>query len=548
MKMYSSNLNKEEIFTFNSTEEEVGNFIDKVRSGELPRSLLIDFLSERHPVFVERPNYQMNRIRGYVMASFLKLGLPDSALTFVLDELQNGKHAYLVGAAAQGLRGYNQQRPQFVGFLLQALSNIRYHDDSINLDVFKPSWPLEHPTTAKREIFLTFQWLKGYAISAIPELRSFLNNPYDFDAETSQEIQKAIESIESDNRKLDLSCCELEYKEDLNFSWCKLKRRNIKSIGHLEVENQEGMVQPLKEFIGQKTTVIAFFYTRCMNPNKCTLTINKLGWLEKEIFKSKLQENVNLLAFTYDPNYDTAAIMLTFGENRGMNFGPNVHMLRTVTKEFSLLSDFFELGVNYVSSTINQHRLELFLVDARGNIKTTYTRLQWEVDMVQEDIMRLLKNSNRFDKLSRTLNSVHQVVFPLVLAFFPKCPVCWGVYLSAFGITSLKSIPYSPWLIPWIIIAILINLIILLGRAKARNGLIPFWISLVGAILLIIPGYVFSIKLYSTLGILLIICGALLNSLSFKNWLKLKNLTNGIFCLGKITFLKLKVVSSTNER
>ena len=182
---------KRNTLTSTSSEEEIGAFIDKIRLGESSKNVLVDLLSERHPIYVERPSYQTNRIRGYAMASFFSLGLTDAALPFVLDELQNGKHAYLVAAAAQSLRGTSKPGSQFVSFLFQALDNIRYHDDSMSLDVFKPSWPLEHPTTAKREIFLTFQWLKGYAKGAIPELKSFLSNSYDFDSDTKIEIQKA---------------------------------------------------------------------------------------------------------------------------------------------------------------------------------------------------------------------------------------------------------------------------------------------------------------------------------------------------------------------
>lgn len=524
----SLSLNKPSMLKSKSSEDEIGNVIDLVRSGKLPRSVLVGLLSERHSVYKERPNYQMIRIKGYAMASFANVGLPDSALNFVLDELQNGKHAYMVASAARALRGATQPGSLYVNFLLQALSNIRYHDDSLNLDVFKPSWPLKNPTTAKKEIFLTFQWLRGYAKGALPELRFFLKNTYDFDPETKEEIQKTIDIIETDDRGLDLNCCEIEGKAGNGFSWLWKGIRNIKSIGHLEVENQIGACQTLETFIDRKPTVVAFFYTRCMNPNKCTLTINKLGWLQQDLLKSGLQEKVNLLAFTYDPAYDTPTKMHIFGKNRGINFGSNVHMLRTKLEDFDLLSDFFELGVNRVGSTVNQHRLELFLLDQNGNIKTSYTRLQWEVEKVSGDIKSLLKSYSRFRWLSSVTSTAGQVGFPVLLAFFPKCPICWSVYLSAFGITGLNSIPYSPWLIPWIILAILVNLIILYRKAKVRNGLTPFWLSLIGGLLVIGPGYQFSNQIFSILGVVCILIGSLLNSLSLRQWSKLTHSVSSI--------------------
>lgn len=502
------------------SDQEIGNRIDLIRSGKLSKRLLVDLMSERHSVYKERPNFQSTRIKGYAMASFFDVGLPGSALKFVLDELQNGKNAYMVAAAARGLRGAKRPGSQYVNFLLQGLENIRYHDDSMSLEVFKPDWPLEYPTTAKREIFLTFQWLQGYAKGALPELTSFLKNSYDFDPGTKAEIQKTIDIIEKDNRKLNLSCCEIESEEENGFSGIWKSLRNIKSIGKLEVENQEGVCRPLDTFTNQNPTVVAFFYTRCMNANKCTLTINKLGWLQQDLIRYELQEKVNLLAFTYDPGYDTPGKMHVFGENRGVIFGPNVHMLRTKPEDFSLVSDFFNLGVNHVNSAVNQHRLELFLLDQRGNIKTSYTRLQWEVEKVSGDIKGLLARSSRFGWLSSLGSSFQQVCFPVLLAFFPKCPICWAVYMSAFGVSGLQSIPYSPWLIPWIVLAIAVNLVILYRKASVRNGLTPFWLSLAGGLFVIVPGYMFSSPFGSILGITLLLMGALLNSLPHRQWSK----------------------------
>ena len=368
--------------TKDSTEEEIGKALDRIRKGELSRNLLVDLLSERHNVYIERPSYQMSRIKGYALASFLDVGLPDSAMNFVLDELQNGKNAYMVGSAARGLRGAKQPRALYVNFLIQAVYNLKYHDNSFDLSVFKADWPLKKPSNGRLEIFKTFQWLKGYAKGAVPELKSFLNNREDFTPEMRDEIQKTIEVIEQDQRELDLSCCKVEGKSTSSISWLWKGMRNIRNIENLSVQNEDGLIQPLEDVIDQKPTVVVFFYTRCMNPNKCTLTINKIGWLQNELVQRGLENKVNLLAFTYDPNYDTPSKMRIFGENRGIRFGSNTHVLRTRPEEFGVISDFFQLGVNHVASTVNQHRLELFILNQYGSIETTYTRLQWEVDNV----------------------------------------------------------------------------------------------------------------------------------------------------------------------
>ncbi len=514
--------------TQNSTEEEIASVLDDTRSGRLSRNLLVELLSERHDVYTNRPSYAANRIRGYALASFADAGLPDLAINFALDELQNGRDAYTVAAAARALRGCRRPKAEYAGFLIQAVHNLRYHDDSLDLTIYEPTWPLQHPSGGRLEIFYTLQWLRGYAKAILPELKAFLSNTIDFTPGMQTEIQKAINAIEADDRELDLSCCDAEGKTACHNSWSSQRRPAIKNIANLEVENEDGVSTPLADVISEKPTAVAFFYTRCMNPNKCTLTLNKIGWLQNELLKEGLESKVNILAFTYDPAYDTPIKMRTFGENRGIVFGSNVHVLRTRPQDFAILSDFFQLGVNHVSSTVNQHRLELYLLDQNGYIRTTYTRLQWEVEKVAHDLNELVAQSSKRNWLPKITNAVQQVIFPFFVAFFPKCPVCWAAYLSAFGLSSIWRIPYSPWLAPLIMLIMFFNLTILYLNSKARNGLVPFWISLTG-VLLVSSVYLLSFRILVIPGITLIFIGAILNSLSSAYWSKFCYLTVSLF-------------------
>lgn len=520
------------VLSAESSEDHIEEVLGRIRKGALNRGILVDLLSERHSVYQKRPSYQINRIKGYALASFKETGLPNSAINFVLDELQNGRNAYIVGAAARGLRGSKQPKAEYVSFLIQAVYNLKYHDDSFDLTVFKPEWPLKNPSSGRLEIFRTLRWLRGYAKGALPELRSFLNNTESYTLEIGEEIGRTIKEIEEDKRELDLSCCEIEGKSSSGISWFWKGIRNIRSIGNLEVQNETGRFDSLENFIDQKPTVVGFFYTRCINPNKCTLTVNKIGWLQQELSQIGLENQVNLLAFTYDPVYDTHEKMRAFGENRGLVFGPNTHVLRTSPEEFSVLSDFFQLGVNYLASTVNQHRLELFILNQNGAIETTYTRLQWEVKDVVSDLLKLVDSMSKRRWRSKILNTTQQTVFPILAGFFPKCPFCWAAYLSFFGISGLQQIPYSPWLLPLIFGIMLFNLVLLYKKAKIRNGLLPFAISLTGT-LLVGGGYMQSNEPTSVVGICLIFIGAVLNSLSYKLWSKVNYSVQSILSMIK---------------
>src|SRR4051812_4226220 len=86
-----------------TTEEEIADFIDNVREFPDRREVLVDLLPERHPLYRNRSANQIIRIRGYILASFECVGLPQSALVYVLQELENNLDAYIVAASAKAI-------------------------------------------------------------------------------------------------------------------------------------------------------------------------------------------------------------------------------------------------------------------------------------------------------------------------------------------------------------------------------------------------------------------------------------------------------------
>jgi protein SCO1 len=106
-------------------------------------------------VYRGRSANTVNRMRGYLLAAFERSGLPEQALPYVLEELESGRDAYLVAAAARSFRGRESRGSDAVPFLLKAIDNIKYVDDSVSFDSYRPSWPLSGHTTALEEIATT---------------------------------------------------------------------------------------------------------------------------------------------------------------------------------------------------------------------------------------------------------------------------------------------------------------------------------------------------------------------------------------------------------
>src|SRR5215203_5590029 len=111
-----------------TSEQEFAELVDHARR-ELDSQRLVELLPERTPVYRGRSANTVNRMRGYLLAAFERAGLPEEALPYVFEELESGREAYVVAAAARALRGRDSRGFDAVPFLLKAIENIKYADD-----------------------------------------------------------------------------------------------------------------------------------------------------------------------------------------------------------------------------------------------------------------------------------------------------------------------------------------------------------------------------------------------------------------------------------
>ncbi|HEX9960653.1 MAG TPA: SCO family protein [Pyrinomonadaceae bacterium] len=524
------------VFDKDTPEDTIAAFVDTVKQSRRSINLLVDLLPEQSPFYKGRGTNQIIRLRGYIMAAFGQVGLPDRALPYVLDELESGNDAYLVAASAIALRGLRQPTPDVVPYLFKAVINIRYHDDSLTFDCYKPQYPLANGTTALTEIFKTFGWLGAYAKDALSDLRNLSDSKeYSFSAPIRAEIEKAIISIGNDKRLVNTDCCSFPADFRIARRSPKARLKNNAPFEDIEFQDDDGNVFKYGDFFSRKPSVVVFFYTRCSNPNKCALTITKLAWLQKALKEQGLENDIKTAAITYDSGYDLAPRLKAYGQNRGVLFSEQNKILRT-TRGFESLRDYFQLGVNFVNSIVNKHRIELYILDADGKIAFTFARFQWDVQEVINRTKQVLNGDMDKDFHRQTYNLRNRVryfgkasygltvssLIPLGIIFFPKCPLCWAAYLSFFGIAGLQSIPYSPWLLLFFVLLMMINLVSIFKRAKNIGRFGSFYLSLLGILLVLIPGTYFNFQIASYFGIAFILIGSLFNSMIYKA-LKLTN-------------------------
>ena len=118
----------------------------------------------------------------------------------------------------------------------------------------------------------------------------------------------------------------------------------------------------------------------------------------------------------------------------------------------------------------------------------------------------------------KPINVISSSLLGFVIAFFPKCPVCWAAYMSMFGSFGLSNIPYIPWLLPVLISFLALHLFFIFKKIKVK-GYGPFAISLIGASVIIIGRTFFPLNSSLLfLGMAFTLIGSLWNSFSIPHF------------------------------
>lgn len=492
------------------TEEEFSSHIK-----QLPAEQLIDLLREDHAVYEQRGTATVGRMRGWVLLALARISLPDAALPFVLEELDNGVDAYLVAASAFALRSYANPSAAFAPFVIRAITQIRYRDERVSLDTYGGFAVGSTGTSPVRELLATLIWLGAHTSAMVSEVESLRNGPTALSKKYHATVDQVLASIRSEADTESNDCCQLPEGVRNLFSWMRTNRASSSPIESTVLEDQDGENVSFGEFFHGRPSIVAFFYTRCDNPLKCSLTITKLARIQELLKKEGLSDQINTAGITYDPGFDLPDRLLGYGKHRGLCFGPQHRLLRA-QDGLNSLRKHFELGVNFVESLVNRHRIELYILDAKGRVAGYFGRIQWnEKDVVERAVAVLKENDGTTEKRRlRFASPVFSTLVALGLALFPKCPFCWAAYLSLLGIAGLQSIPYSPWLQPVLAILLLSNLASIWFRARTTSRMMPFYLVTAGALAIIASKAFTGLNAAGLIGVILTLAGSVWSTLA----------------------------------
>jgi protein SCO1 len=363
---------------------------DPDRHGELT-----GLLREDHPLYDQRGSATVVRMRGWVLLALARATLSDAALIFVLEELDTGVDPYLVAAAARALRSYRRPTEALAPFVMRALANIRYRDEPLSFEAYGEYAVSSTGTTPLRELLATLAWLGPHARGVLPELEALRRQSNGLPSKLRVDVERALHAIHGADQADEggaPTCCTPPSDLTSTFSRTLDSRRDCAPIESIVFEDHKGESVTFKEFFHGHPSVVVFFYTRCDNPLKCSLTVAKLARVQILLEAQGFGDQIRTAAITYDPAFDLPQRLRNYGRDRGVRMDAHHRMLRT-TDPFDGLCRHFGLGVNFIESLVNRHRIEAYILDTEGRIAVSFERIHWDERHVVARAIEVLKEN-----------------------------------------------------------------------------------------------------------------------------------------------------------
>lgn len=156
--------------------------------------------------------------------------------------------------------------------------------------------------------------------------------------------------------------------------------------------NQNGEPIHLGQYRG-KTLLLTFIYTRCPIPEYCTLMSQNFAQIDAELSKQpELYQKTHLLSISIDPDYDTPAVLRSYGAAHSGKYGDErfTHWeFATGTKDqIKGVAQFFGLRY-YADKDQIVHGLRTVIINPEGKVAKVYRDNSWKPDEVVAELRRM---------------------------------------------------------------------------------------------------------------------------------------------------------------
>lgn len=148
-------------------------------------------------------------------------------------------------------------------------------------------------------------------------------------------------------------------------------------IPEFKLTNQDNQAFYSKQLEG-KIYVADFFFTRCGNPSLCPRMSSELRRVQ-EVYRN--DEEVKIVSFTVDPQYDQPAVLKAYGESYEADFQQWSFLTGAKKEIYDLAYEGFKINAMEETDQIRPdflHATKFMLIDKEGRIRGYYDGIERE--------------------------------------------------------------------------------------------------------------------------------------------------------------------------
>ena len=156
--------------------------------------------------------------------------------------------------------------------------------------------------------------------------------------------------------------------------------------------NQNSRAININQYRG-KSVLLTFIYTRCPVPDYCTLMSNNFAAIDRDLQKQPdLYGKTRLLSVSIDPEYDTPAVLRSYGSAHTGRYGDEKFdhwEFATGTKDqVKQVADFFGLQF-YPEKDQIIHGLRTVIIAPDGKVSKVYRGNEWKPEDALRDVQAI---------------------------------------------------------------------------------------------------------------------------------------------------------------
>jgi protein SCO1 len=144
-----------------------------------------------------------------------------------------------------------------------------------------------------------------------------------------------------------------------------------------------------------KALLLTFIYTRCPDPEFCTLMSNNFAQIERRLGQDpELYAKTHLLSITIDPSYDEPKVLRSYGAAHTERYENETfahwEFATGTWEQVKEIAQYFGLTY-YPENNQIRHSLRTVILSPDGKVAKIYTGNEWKTEEVIEELKRTVQ-------------------------------------------------------------------------------------------------------------------------------------------------------------